>query len=109
MHLGKKKISQGTFWSALSTIYSDLEDTFRYTHPTIEHLNVYSLRYYELLLRAATEFESLCKSEIIRYKLSKKNMKDLNIVDFFKLEDYLKKGSTEGPIRQLANWEVEFF
>lgn len=109
MHVGKKILSHGTFWSALSTIYSDLESTFRYIHPVADHLDVYSLRYYELLLRTATEFESVCKNEIIHNNISNKNIKDLNIEDFFKLEEHLKSLPVEGPKKQLANWKVGYF
>lgn len=109
MHLGKKILSHGSFWSALSTIYADLESTFRYIHPVSDHLHVYSLRYYELLLRTATEFESVCKTEIINNRLSRKNIKDLNIEDFFKLEEHFKSLPIEGPKKQLANWKVGYF
>ena len=108
MHIGQKKISKGTFWSAFINLYSDLESTFRFIEPVNKHLSVYSLRYYELLLRAATEFESVCKNEIIKNHLSNKNREKLNIEDYFKLEEHFKRISNNGPIRQLANWKIGF-
>lgn len=108
MHMGQKKISKGTFWSAFMNLFSDLEDTFRFVEPVSKHLSVYSLRYYELLLRAATEFESVCKNEILRNSLSSKKRESLSIKDYYKLEKHLKGFSKDGPVRQLANWKIGF-
>jgi hypothetical protein len=106
MHYGQTKISMGTFWSAFMNLFSDLENTFRFFEPVTEHLSVYSLRYYELLLRAATEFESVCKNEILRNSLCSKKRERLNIEDYYKLEQHLKGLSKDTPVRQLANWKI---
>ena len=81
-------------------------------HPVEDNLPVYSLRYYELLLRASTEFESVCKNEIANRTLSNKSAKDLNIEDYFKLEEFFRKNNPskpgEAPVHQLAAWKVGF-
>lgn len=69
-------------------LYADLEDTFRYVQPVTQHANVYSFKYYELLLRASTEFESLCKELIIKKELTKKKAEETDIRDYFLLNQY---------------------
>ncbi len=44
-------------------LHNDLEESLRYVNPSAEHFKVYSLRFYELLIRASTEFESVSKEE----------------------------------------------
>jgi hypothetical protein len=79
-----------TYWESFKILYQDFEDSFRYVYPHPNHLDVYSLRYYELLLRACTEFESLCKQKVIEMKLSPKYPRDMNITDYYLLADPLK-------------------
>lgn len=47
---------------AYSVIERDLVRLFDYVEPCDDNLNTYSYRAYELLLRAATEFETNCKA-----------------------------------------------
>ena len=77
------------YWNSFSTLYSDLEESLRYVNPIKEHFNVYSLRFYELLIRASTEFESLCKEKVIELKLSKS--KELSIKDYYLLNNHFEK------------------
>lgn len=110
MHIGRQKLIYGNAWREFELLYSDLEESFRYIQPVKENFNVYSLRFYELLLRAATEFENICKSEIVRNRLSNKKTDELKINDFYILENHLKSISNNGgPIRQLIKWEVGFY
>lgn len=77
-------------WNSFKLLYKDLEESFRWVHPNIEHLSVYSLRFYELFIRASTEFESLCKAEVTQRKLSKTNPKSYTIKDYYLLNDYFE-------------------
>ena len=70
------------YWSSFKLLYDDLEDSFRFVNPTEDHLSVYSLRFYELLIRASTEFESICKDKVEEFNLSKKKRKDFDIKDY---------------------------
>lgn len=69
------RVPQSTpYWENFKLLLFDLEETFRYVQPIDEHMRVYSLRYYELLLRASTEFESACKDKLIELKLTTSNL-----------------------------------
>ncbi len=46
---------------AYKILENDLKELFNYVEPCCENLNTFSLRLYELLLRACTEFETNCK------------------------------------------------
>jgi hypothetical protein len=48
-------------WRAYKLIEKDLLRLFEYVEPTDDNIHTYSHRTYELLLRAATEFETNCK------------------------------------------------
>jgi hypothetical protein len=78
------------YWENFKLLLSDLEETFRYVQPLEKHLSVYSLRYYELLLRASTEFESACKEKLIELKLSSVDPKQFNIKEYHKLAEPLE-------------------
>lgn len=78
------------YWESLALLVEDLRSSFRYVSPDSKHLAVYSLKYYELILRACTEFESLCKEKVSELKLSSKKVHDFNIRDYYKLEDYFQ-------------------
>lgn len=80
-------------------LYRDVEKSFEYVQPTDVHLKVYSLKYYEYLLRACTEFESVCKSELFRAGLAKDG-DWLNVKDYAKLETHYE--------RKLSSYEVGF-
>ncbi len=77
-----------THWLSFLTLYKDLEDCIRYVHPAEDNYKVYSLRFYELLLRAATEFESICKEKIIELNLKKKANYKYGIKDYFLLNKH---------------------
>src|SRR5688572_10841414 len=86
-------------WKYFNMLYRDVEKSFEYVQPTDAHLKVYSLKYYEYLLRACTEFESVCKSELFRAELAKDGDR-LNIKDYAKLETHYE--------RKLSSYEVGF-
>jgi hypothetical protein len=100
-----------TYWESLKILCKDLESSYRYVQPDIIHFPVYSLRYYELLLRACTEFESLCSEKVKEYGLIKKKG-NLTIKDYYLLEARLNLskyavGFYFDPIlfvSPLANW-----
>lgn len=80
-------------------LYKDFEKSFEYIHPTESHFKVYSMRHYEFLLRACTEFESVCKNELHKARLAKQD-DYLNIKSYATLENYYK--------RKLSSYEVGF-
>lgn len=86
-------------WEYFKMLYRDFEKSLEYIHPIESHFNVYSMRHYEFLLRACTEFESVCKGEL--YKAGLANQKDhLNIKAYATLETYYR--------RKLSSYEVGF-
>lgn len=102
------------YWTSLNLIVADLQVCFNYVQPTKDHLSVYSHRLYELLLRSATEFESICKEIMISDSLTTKDPENLRMNDYRRLNRHFegKPGITEvifvfeKPIRliPLANW-----
>jgi len=82
--------SPSVYWSSFKLLYDDLEDSFRYVNPTNDHFKVYSLRFYELLIRASTEFESICKDKVEELKLSKKKREAFDIKDYYLLNAHFK-------------------
>jgi hypothetical protein len=86
-------------WQYFKMLYQDIEKSFEYVHPTDEHFKVYSLRHYEYLLRACTEFESVCKGEMIKNNLAK-SRDYLTIKNYSTLETFYK--------RKLSSYEVGF-
>jgi hypothetical protein len=79
---------ESIYWQTFKMLYADLEDTFRYVHPVADHHNVYSFKYYELLLRSCTEFESVCRKFIIQKQLTTKKPDKTDIRDYFLLNQY---------------------
>lgn len=73
---------------AYSLIVNDLKKVFEYIEPTDENIHAYSHRNYELLLRAATEFEANCKA--ILFSNGYKKASNLNIKDYYKIEKSLR-------------------
>ena len=67
-----------------SIIESDLKKLFEYVEPCDDNQNTYSLRTYELLLRASTEFETNCK-KILEANGYPKGLRDMGIEDYFKI------------------------
>lgn len=84
----KKVAPESIYWKTFKMLYSDLEDTFRYVHPVLEHMDVYSFKYYELLLRTCTEFESLCKELLVKGELTSKRTDQTNIKQYSLLNQY---------------------
>ncbi|HWP97884.1 MAG TPA: hypothetical protein VN426_13645 [Syntrophomonadaceae bacterium] len=66
---------------AYSIIENDLRKLFEYIEPCEDNINTYSHRTFELLMRAATEFEMNCK-EILRANGFIKTG-NLNITDYY--------------------------
>ncbi len=69
---------------AYHTIESDLIRLFEYVEPHDDNLRTYSTRLYELLLRAATEFESNCKAILQANGYNKKSRCDIS--DYKKID-----------------------
>lgn len=91
MELSPKPITTpNVYWRNFLMLCDDLEESFRYVQPSTQHLQVYSLRYYELLLRACTEFESLCKEKIVEFKLSTKAEDKMSIHDYSSLNSHFE-------------------
>lgn len=85
------------------TLESDLKRFFEYVEPTDDNLSTYSVRSYELLLRAATEFETNATSILIANGYSKQG-DHLTIKDYYlvnkatHLSEYEIRISTWAPI-----------
>lgn len=99
---------------ALDTLLADLIIVLNYIEPDDVNLKVYSNRLYELLLRAATEFESNCKGILMANGYPKKK-EDLKIKDYQKLDSILKLSeyevrfsfwNSERTLQPLSNWET---
>jgi hypothetical protein len=75
-------------WRAYMLIEKDLLRLFEYVEASDNNIKTYSHRTYELLLRAATEFETNCKRILESNRYSKS--KDLNITDYFKINQSSK-------------------
>ncbi len=82
---------------ALDTLLADLMVVLNFIDPDDANLEVYSNRLYELLLRAATEFESNCKGILIANGYRGKR-RDMGIEDYRNLDSVLK----------LSEYEVRF-
>jgi len=78
-------MSQSSFGSAYHLLVSDFLTVTEYINPSDANLNTYSHRLYEVLLRAATEFENLCKFRLRNGNYTK--TQNLNINDYKTLEE----------------------
>lgn len=77
-------------------IIRDLYEIFNYVEPNDTNLSTFSHRIYELLLRAATEFESNCKGVLdANGYVAAGNM---NITDYFKI----------ASVQRLSEYKVTF-
>ena len=65
-------------------ILRDLNTLYDYIEPSDDNLSVYSHRIYELLLRAATEFESNCKG-ILKANDYSKPENEWSVKDYYKI------------------------
>jgi hypothetical protein len=72
---------------AFILLMGDFLRVCEFVEPTDAHLQVYSHRLYELLLRACTEFESLCREILLAHGLRKQG--SLNITDFVEVAPLL--------------------
>ena len=75
---------------AMNMLIDDLQKTLDYIEPDDKNLSVYSHRLYELLLRAATEFESNCSGILTANGYKKEKGKSLTIEDYHKLNEVMK-------------------
>lgn len=89
---------------ALDILISDLRETLYFIEPDNRNLRVFSTRIYELLLRAATEFESNCKGILLANGYQTKP-KDMKMPDYRKLDSVLKLSEYEVL---LSFWNSEF-
>jgi hypothetical protein len=69
---------------ATRLIMHDLNEIFNFIEPCDDNLSVYSHQIYELLLRAATEFESNCKG-ILKSNNYAKDEKKWTVEDYYKI------------------------
>ena len=69
-------------------IINDLKRLFEFIEPSDDNLKTYSHRTFELLLRAATEFETNCKRILEANGYSKSG--NLNILDYYKINSSSK-------------------
>src|SRR5688500_5461239 len=112
-HLPKMIKPTSSYWESSKVLYQALEDSFRHVNPVPEHFTVSSLRYYDLLLRAGTDFASLSRLKLIELRLSHKHPDDFNITDYFLLAKPLEitgyaVGYPFDPIQfrePLKNWK----
>ena len=77
-------------WRAYMLIEKDLLRLFEYVEPSDDNIQTYSHRIYELLLRAATEFETNCKRILEANGYSRR--RNLDIRDYFKINKSSKLG-----------------
>jgi hypothetical protein len=87
-------VDHGAYAAAFEIVERDLERALEYVEPTDGNLDTYSHRLYELLLRACTEFESLCKDALISQGATK-NPRDMNVNDYVALDQTLGLGARE--------------
>ena len=77
----------GSLLNTALLIIRDLYELFNYVEPNDVNLNTYSHRLYELLLRTSTEFEANCKGILDSNGYVKPGGGNLNITDYFKIEN----------------------
>jgi hypothetical protein len=89
-------------FASFSLLHKDFSTFLEYVEPTDTNLKCYSQRSFELLLRAATEFESICKDILID-----KSYADTRPQDYWNIADYqevLKYYALEPMAVTLSNW-----
>jgi len=77
------------FVSAFTLLLNDFVTLTAYIEPHDDNLRTYSHRLYELLLRACTEFESVCKAKLIEQGATK-SPASMDINDYKSLEGTLR-------------------
>jgi hypothetical protein len=70
-------------------LLEDLDRIFQFIEARDENAGMFSHRTYELLLRACTEFESVCKDLMMELSLAKHG-EQLSVTRYVKLEDRLQ-------------------
>lgn len=113
MHLLIQKRNQ--YEHAFRLLVSDFVRICEFIEPSDEHLATYSHRLYELLLRACTEFESLCSEALAAEGYKKKG--NLNITDYVRVEPKLSLRKQIAivtlwrphplELKPFANWTVK--
>lgn len=83
-----------SYLSSFAILSDDFRRLTEFVEPSDDNIHVYSYRIYELLLRACTDFESVCKEKLIEDGYLK-DPEDMNIYDYKKLETTLKLESVE--------------
>ncbi len=89
-------------YASFSILNKDFATFLEYVEPTDTNLKCYSQRSFELLLRAATEFESICKDILIDNNHTSSRTQDYwNIADY---QEILKYVAVEPIAITLSNW-----
>lgn len=78
-----------SYLASFEILSSDFRRLAEYVEPANGNLKTYSHRLYELLLRACTDFESVCKEELVATGY-RKPAADMNINDYKTLEGSLQ-------------------
>ncbi|HEY4195275.1 MAG TPA: hypothetical protein VGM63_07055 [Mucilaginibacter sp.] len=91
---------------AYHILEKDLISLFEYIEPTDANLSTYSYRIYELLLRAATEFELNCKYILIANNYNSQG--HTNITDYFKINAATRLNEYRLFINIWGNGKKEF-
>lgn len=77
------------YLASFEILCSDFRRLTEYVEPTDANLKTFSHRLYELLLRACTDFESVCKEELVATGYARAQA-DMNINDYKTLEGKLQ-------------------
>src|SRR5437867_13174101 len=75
----------GPYLAAFNLLQEDFRRLGEYVELNDANLSTFSIRLYELLLRACTEFESLCKELLVERRYRKKP-RNMNIDDYKTLQ-----------------------
>lgn len=76
-------------WEFFKMLYTDFETSFQFIHLVESRFKVYSMRHYEFLLRACTEFENVRKGEVKKAGLARSG-EHLGIGAYSKLQSNRK-------------------
>jgi hypothetical protein len=104
-----------SYLSSFEILSGDFRRLTEFVEPIDGNLNTYSHRLYELLLRACTDFESVCKEKLIANGFTKRSS-DMNINDYKTLESSLGLEQVEAGVliwrpnaayvRPFVNWSA---
>jgi hypothetical protein len=78
-------VVMSSYLGSFELLSNDFRRLGEYVEPADANLNTYSHRLYELLLRACTDFESVCKEQLVSSRYAKA-ANDMNINDYKTLE-----------------------